>query len=865
MLFAISKILKTMLNGMSMFLDKIVYSLISTVYQVFIAVSKASLYGNVDDKINKLTERIYVILGIAMLFVMAYNIILLIINPDKSSGDKSVQGLFKNFVISIVVLTLLPTIFNYMNILQNDIIDSHVIEKVILGDSDSNGGSLKNMGSNIATMIYSTFYHPIDETENAISYEDCKSNSGASASCADYISAYDNGKNGKVSAFIDDAKLEDALNSKTPTMELLALISTACGVVALLMFVSYAFDIGIRVAKLAFLQIIAPVPVILRITKPSGGVFSKWTSKLIETYLTLFLRLITIYFSMYMISLLAEGFGSTNGGIFASAGSMSAIVGLFARLVLIVGVLLFAKEAPKLLEELMGSTMKGGGFMPKDIGKKLTGAPLIGGALGAAGALAGKGIGAVTGAAGAATSSLMNNIHGKKGVHMDTKTAMQQGAAQGWKKGGNQFNKQKQKVYQDTYGYDKKQGILGGKSINDKIDEKWGKAYSKNLKEDAAKQNEAYLNNKLAGEMPTTAANVGTKATGYAAKNGEYQASSDAFKKAAQFVDEEASRKGVTLSPKERNAKINERLSQMAATTTNANEKRAIDSYLKRDSIDEMYNASILTGNQDAVAKVNSDAKNETMSIVKNEIASKGIQNVITDANVRTTFESNARVEAAAKISQVGGDFTKLDLSDQAKSDITNMIKSRVEENIQRSGGTANIQLTADNESRLQAQINEIKQNNPNLQQVEITNIETKLRDEAVRTQEANSIKNQVVNDYMVNVEYQNQVENHLFNEKFDQVRTDVMEKAVQSATNEIAAQMKEYAKGLANGTYSNDVSGKFDKAYSERFVNNEKVHSDGVKTKSAQADTLEQLSKIIDYTKKNDGKLPDVNKDDKK
>lgn len=855
MLFAISKILKTMLNGMSMFLDKIIYSLISTVYQVFIAVSKVSLYGNVDDKINKLTERIYVILGIAMLFVMAYNIILLIINPDKSSGDKSVQGLFKNFVISIVVLTLLPTIFNYMNILQNDIIDSHVIEKVILGDSDSNGGSLKNMGSNIATMIYSTFYHPIDENENAVSYEDCKSNSGASASCTDYISAYDNGKNGKVSAFIDDAKLEDSLNSKNPTMELLALISTACGVVALLMFVSYAFDIGIRVAKLAFLQIIAPVPVILRITKPSGGVFSKWTSKLIETYLTLFLRLITIYFSMYMISLLAEGFGSTNGGIFANAGSMGAIVGLFARLVLIVGVLLFAKEAPKLLEELMGSTMKGGGFMPKDIGKKLTGAPLIGGAFGAAGALAGKGIGAVTGAAGAATSSLMNNLHGKSGVHMNTQNAMKQGAAQGWKNGGNQFSKQKQKVYQETYGYDKKQGILGGKSINDKIDEKWGKAYSKNLKDDAAKQNEAYLNNNLAGEMPKTAADIGTKATGYATKNGEYQASSDAFKKAAQFVDEEASRRGITLSPKERNAKINERLSQMAATTTNANEKRAIDSYLKRDSIDEMYNASILTGNQDAVAKVNSDAKNEAMSIVKNEIASKGIQNVITDANVRTTLESNARVEAAAKISQVGGDFTKLDLSDQAKSDITNMIKSRVEENIQRSGGTANIQLTADNENRLQAQINEIKQNNPNLQQVEITNIETKLRDEAVRTQETNSIKNQVVNDYMVNVEYQNQVENHLFNEKIDQVRNDVMEKAVQSATNEIASQMKEYAKGLANGTYSNDVTGKLDKAYSERFVNNEKVINDGVQSKSDYQKFKDDFIKEMLKDQKNDKK----------
>lgn len=678
MLFAISKILKTMLNGMSMFLDKIIYSLISTVYQVFIAVSKVSLYGNVDDKINKLTERIYVILGIAMLFVMAYNIILLIINPDKSSGDKSVQGLFKNFVISIVVLTLLPTIFNYMNILQNDIIDSHVIEKVILGDSDSNGGSLKNMGSNIATMIYSTFYHPIDENENAVSYEDCKSNSGASASCADYISAYDNGKNGKVSAFIDDAKLEDSLNSKNPTMELLALISTACGVVALLMFVSYAFDIGIRVAKLAFLQIIAPVPVILRITKPSGGVFSKWTSKLIETYLTLFLRLITIYFSMYMISLLAEGFGSTNGGIFANAGSMGAIVGLFARLVLIVGVLLFAKEAPKLLEELMGSTMKGGGFMPKDIGKKLTGAPLIGGAFGAAGALAGMGIGAGAGAAGSAFSALRNNARlklGGKGAeglhHMDVGAATKQGARQGAKGGGiKQFNKQGNNVFEQTYGYGKKQGITGGKSIGTKLDEKYGKAYEKNVKQHAKDVNDKYIATHVDPNVPKDEVGMMTARNNFEAYNEDFT-KTDLYTSVADLVGKEAEGMGLELSGPAKNAKIKERLTQMAASTSNAEEKRAIESYLKREDIKSFYDSSVLSGNQDAIQKIKAEAVNATNNSVESKIqAAGGVTKVFTEANVIAELEANVK-----KKFDESYDEGKYGTTNMSKDEIFNSVK----------------------------------------------------------------------------------------------------------------------------------------------------------------------------------------------
>ena len=848
-----------------LFIDSIVYGFVSTGYQVFLLLSKVSFYNTTDDKISQITSRIYVILGVAMLFVLAYNLVLLIINPDNvsSKDSKSLKGFAKNFVISVVLLTLLPTIFSYMSKLQNDIMDSRVIEKIILGnDVTVESNKTHDLGKEIALMVFSSFYTPIDNEGNVVTYYQCKQDSSLSSSCSLYVKYYETAQKYGIASFIGAPELFEALfksdgvfglGAKVPTMQYLYFMSTIVGVVVALMFTSYAIDIAVRVAKLAFLQIIAPIPVILRITKPSGGIFSKWLDNLIKTYLTLFLRLITIYFSVELIAIFADNLNF--GGIVDNNLNYPVMVYIYGRILIIVGILLFAKEAPKLLNNIAGNTLgEGGGFSLKAIKDKLSSA----GAVAASIPIVGKGLkrtwGAVTGGLGAAASAVMNNMHGNSGVHMNTQNAMKQGAAQGWKNGGNQFSKQKQKVYQETYGYDRKQGIFGGKAITDKVSDKWGKSYSGNLKNDAAKENEAYLNNNLAGEMPKTKADIGTKTSYYATKNGEY-ATSAAFKKAKQLVNDEERRIGTTFSDEERNTKINELLSQMATTTTDANEKRAIDSYLKRDSINEMYNASILSGNQDAINKVENDAKEEARSVVKKEIKSVGLDKVISDSGLKADLESKARAAFAIKISNAGGDFSRLDLSEEDQKEINKRINEAVKNSIDRSGGTANIQLSAENQNRLQLQMDQIRQNNPNLQSNDIANIEAKLRDELVKTQETNAVKNQVISDYMINLEYETQVENHLYDEKIDQVKKDVMEKAVQSATNEIAAQMKEYAEGLANGTYSNDVTGKLDGAYSERFVSNEKVINDGVKSKSDYDKFKDDFIKEMLKDQKNDKK----------
>ena len=864
MLFAISKVIKTTLYSLCFFIDSIVYSLISIAYQVFIAVSKVSLYGNIDDKINALTDRIYVILGVTMLFVLAYNIILLILNPDKAtgSGDKSLSGFLKNFVISIVLITLLPTVFDYMTKLQNDIIDSHVIESIILGSSDSDSENLEQMGSNVATIIYSTFYHPIDKDDNAVSYVQCKSGSGASASCSDYINAYDKGRTGKVKEFITDSKLEDALTSKNPTMDFLPVVSTICGIIALLMFVSYAIDIGIRVAKLTFFQIIAPVPVILRITKPSGGTFSKWSSNLIKTYLSLFLRLITIYFAMFLIQLITDSFGSTEGGIFANAGSISTIVKLFAGLIVIIGILLFAKEVPKLLEDFLGSAGGGGGFSPKSIAKKvggITGAPLIGGALGAAGALAGRGIGAGAGAAGGAWSALRNNLRMKAGgkgaaglTNMDVKSAAVQGSAKGWKDGGGfkQFKKQGEGVYTNTYGYGKKQGFMGGKSFGTKVDEKYGKAYENNVKQHAKDMNDKYIAANVEPKVPKDEAGIQNTKQNYNSTNKNFaNIKSGAYQKALASVEAEESAMGIQFSDADKKAKINDKLSQIAATTTDANEKRSIDSYLARESIMSKYENSVLNNNPAAIEKVKQDAAIETRKIVNAEIKTKGVENVITNAADKTILENNARIEVANKISAVGGDISKISFSDEAKKQINSDITAKVTteiQNIQNNGGINSVTLSQNAEADLQKQLSNIVSANPNLQSSDITQIEQKLRTEAVTKQVTQTVSTQVIQDYMIKDEYTKQVSDHLVKEKKGQVESYMMDQAKNAAASEIAAQIKDYEVGKVTGTYSDDVTGKLDKEYNANFVQNEKIHNDGVKSKSALDLAMDQIKEAV-------------------
>ena len=860
------------------FIDNLIYSLIAFSYQLFKIIAKASLYNSENADITTMVNRISIILGIGMLFILAYNIILNIMNPDKISagGDKSMQGILKNAVIAIVMLTAYSMVFTYMTKIQNHIIDDQVIENIILGTGNGSSELREDsMGSKVAVQIFTAFFYPINDNGD---YVDCWKDSSLDV-CEAYKTGVTNAQTGTISDLAKNSTLFDSLKKDTPHINYLYIISSISGVVALLMFVSYVFDIGIRVAKMAFLQIIAPIPIMAYIVKPSGGVFSKWLDNLIKTYLSLFMRLITIYFAMFLINILATSVGNNTGGVFGNSEGVNGFVKLLANVVLIIGVLLFAKDAPKLLENLLGTTFgDGGGFSPKSIAKKLSGvreAPGVGGIIGKGLDKANQGIGAAAGAAGGAWSALRNNAAMKVGnklglksakgmTHMSAGAAAKQGAAKGYAGGGGlkQFKSQGDSVYTNTYGYGKKQGFFGGKSFGTQINEKYGKAYEDNVKQHAKEQNAAIRDKAIGHEIPgeNDVASARMKAGDYMAQNAEFANTSPIYDKVAKEVDAEGK-----YPSEERKAKINEKLSQISATTTNANEKRLIDSYLSRESVIADYQSSILAGNKDALAKVDAAADMRTKKIVEQEIKDKGLENVISDAAKKAELKNNARIEVSKQISAVGGDLSKITFSDEAKAQIQKNIQAKAEIEIKNKGGINNITLSQTAEAELKNQLSSIIQANPNLQSSDISQIEQKLRTEAVTKQVEQSVTQEVVQKQMMDEEYKKQVSSHLYEEKKDDVRKSVSEEAKIAAANKIAEGVMKVEEGRIRGDHTNNADGSLDQVYNAEYAQNENISSNGIKSKKPQDIWLDELGKMMDERKKNGGKFSETPKNDKK
>ena len=100
--------------------------------------------------------------------------------------------------------------------------------------------------------------------------------------------------------------------------------------------------------KLGFLQLISPIPIISYIDPSSSknGMFSKWLKEVGKTYADLFIRLGAVYFAITLIAALMQNsdLGTTN---------------FLARVFIILGILIFANQIPKLIGDLLGVKIDG--------------------------------------------------------------------------------------------------------------------------------------------------------------------------------------------------------------------------------------------------------------------------------------------------------------------------------------------------------------------------------------------------------------------------------------------------------------------------------------------------------------------------
>ena len=329
--------------GILLSIDYVIYMIINVCYQLFEVVSKVEVFTT--ENVGVISRRIYTIIGIVMLFVFAYNIILSIIDPDQlNKGDKSIKNIIQNTIISIVLVTLFPLICEYMQLFQDHIVENNTLGNLIMGStaSDSGENGTTKGALNVSVTIFTAFYHPLNENKEAVTLVECEDSS--IEMCEHYRELAEEGKNSMTGLyrFFKDPDLKQGISDEK--MEYLFPLSTIAGVVAAYLFLSFSLDLGVRAAKLGALKLIAPVPILLRITKPKGGVFDKWFGEFSKTYLQIFERIIIINFAMLLIGFVSDI------NVFASGGS--ALVNIVATVVVILGILKFAKDAPKLIEEI---------------------------------------------------------------------------------------------------------------------------------------------------------------------------------------------------------------------------------------------------------------------------------------------------------------------------------------------------------------------------------------------------------------------------------------------------------------------------------------------------------------------------------
>ena len=158
-------------------------------------------------------------------------------------------------------------------------------------------------------------------------------------------------KGSTVSSYIVDDIYNEA-KSDYYVIEYNVFISTIFGLVIVLFLISFCFDIAVRSLKLGFLEIIAPIPIISYIDPKQGkdGMMMKWFKEVGRTWADLFIRMASVFFVAFIVSLL-----ESNSIDYNDAKSSHFWLMLFIFL----GALIFAKQLPKLIEQITGFKLSG--------------------------------------------------------------------------------------------------------------------------------------------------------------------------------------------------------------------------------------------------------------------------------------------------------------------------------------------------------------------------------------------------------------------------------------------------------------------------------------------------------------------------
>ena len=351
-------VIADMMRVIFFFLDSIVYSLIPVVYRGIFAlydIDKIIGVGNTQNLLNTAKETVYSFLAIFMFFRVAFSLITMLVDPslidDKSKGAKKIV---LNIFICLGLIVVVPVFFRVAKNIQTRVLEEKIIERAVGGDIYSNDQNY-NLGNELALSTWSVFLQPVvDEGDAYDAWKGVFESGNPTIWPLPVLATHLNDTTGGIlgglaTKIAGVAAILRATGTVTYQLGYIWLISGLVGIYVVWTMIKMLFDVAYRSIKFLLLEVISPIAIISYIDPKSSekGLFSKWLSETLKTYLSLFIRI----FIFAMVSVILKQISVSS---FFDEGN------ILTRLFFILALVAFMKTAPKFIDNLFGTEISKG-------------------------------------------------------------------------------------------------------------------------------------------------------------------------------------------------------------------------------------------------------------------------------------------------------------------------------------------------------------------------------------------------------------------------------------------------------------------------------------------------------------------------
>lgn len=349
----------------AIYLCKPIYCLIVYMYKIFYNIATTRFLQS--EIVQEISANIYTLVSVVMLFAFSVTILSAIVNPDLlSDGKKGVKAVFKRAIIALMLIVVIPFAFDELYKIQETIMKNSLIEKIVVGieyNCNSSDKSKCEAGGNGGQVIAGTLMSAVLYLDDEMA--DADGNVNVSVSVSEYYSKmiaedlpkYIGAVAKNINATAINPENANISNDEAYAFKFNGLIAIVVGLVTVYILVIFAIDVAVRVFKMAFMELTAPISIVSYVAA-GDKILSSWFKELGKTYAELFVRVAAIAFYLFLVSNLSSFMEQFKNSDWT----------LVLKAFLMVGMLIFAKQVPDMIGKIFGVEIKSQGGIAGRLG-----------------------------------------------------------------------------------------------------------------------------------------------------------------------------------------------------------------------------------------------------------------------------------------------------------------------------------------------------------------------------------------------------------------------------------------------------------------------------------------------------------------